>query len=87
MKLEMTKYLHRSSYSTKIYCVNFYTFVLNVCCHIDNVTKHCAVFYVIFDGCLINEFFVSVRHIANTAMLSCFKIMPSNLLWWSLTIN
>ena len=87
MKLEMTKYLHRSSYSTKIYCVNFYTFVLNVCCHIDNVTKHCAVFYMIFDGSLINEFIVSVRHIANTAMLSCFKIMPSNLLWWSLTIN
>ena len=49
MKLEMTKYLPRSSYSTKMYCVNFYTFVLNVCCHFDNVTKHCAVFYVIFD--------------------------------------
>ena len=63
------------------YSVIFYTSVLNVCCHIDNVTKHCAVFYFIYDWCLIIEFVASVRQVAKTAMLNYFKIMSSNLLW------
>ena len=59
------------------YSVIFYTFVLNICCHIDNVTKYCAVFSVIYDWCLIIEFIASVRQVAKTVTLSCFKIMSS----------